>query len=279
MLKKAHFCSKYHSTFLYLYLSDIFASSLYILLYFGITDWDKRCCFSGSSWRINILNGLEQVVSLPIFCSSQSWSPSISSRSSNGYVQFSLKILSFCKPNSTLPLLSVLYRNFSFAVLVSGLLTQGFISSDDVPSRECLVSLILFLFFLLQTNFCQKYTVKYTALVNLPDPRNLWSLWIQVSPTLCTPASWVQWYLEGHLGSAREIIKNTKVATGKLEEFTPVAYKHMVIELTVYRIFMVVYTIVRDLKLFNLNFIFNLISIKKQQTQSKCYFLFILPLR
>lgn len=34
-----------------------------------------------------------------------------------------------------------------------------------------------------------------------PEPRNLCSLLIHVNPTLWTPASCVQWYLEGHFGS------------------------------------------------------------------------------
>lgn len=37
-----------------------------------------------------------------------------------------------------------------------------------------------------------------------PEPRNLCSLLIHVKPTLWTPASCVQWYLEGHLGSEIE---------------------------------------------------------------------------
>lgn len=37
-----------------------------------------------------------------------------------------------------------------------------------------------------------------------PEPRNLCSLLIHVRPTLWTPASCVQWYLEGHFGSESE---------------------------------------------------------------------------
>ena len=59
-------------------------------------------------------------------------------------------------------------------------------------------------------HFCSVASSCKLSLSSSSDPRNLWSLWIQVSPTLCAPASWVQWYLEGHLGSLWSLIGQEK---------------------------------------------------------------------
>lgn len=92
-----------------------------------------------------------------------------------------------------------------------------------LSKKQLLVSFIFTIIFLFQTIFWESLkSTEYS-----PDPRNLWSLWIQVSPTLCTPASWVQWYLEGHLGSANGIINDTKVANRKWKDFIPAAHKHI----------------------------------------------------
>lgn len=56
-----------------------------------------------------------------------------------------------------------------------------------------------------------------------PEPRNLCSLLIHVKPTLWTPASCVQWYLEGHLGSE---IEAENVRDGTELRKTPSSHLH-----------------------------------------------------